>query len=230
MLRRQREPARRAGDVACTADELAAAEKTKKYTQAQLVKMAMEDRKMLMKRQIQLTNPLNDRMAGAIAAVAKDKHMSVILDKHVAVSGVPDITDEVIAKFNGHPDLKPPEPAELEKTHSPIGYFDPVLIRQLTEFEKADEQFQVLYGRMKAEFTKKAQKLSAPEQQKMEAQYTAGLEQARERVYAPLNARVKQAVEAAAKSNGLSLVLDTKFVMFGGTNITDDVVKRFKGI
>lgn len=210
-------------------DELAAAEKSKQYTPDQLVKMAKEDRKKLMQRQLQLMNPLNDRMAGAIAAVAKEQHMTVILDKHVAVSGVPDITDTVIAKFNANPGLKPPEAEDLEKMRSPIGYFDPVLIRQMSAFGKADDQFQAMYAQMKAEFQRKAQKLPAAAQQQLEARYSTALEQARAKLYAPLNAKVKQAVEVAAKSRGLSLVLDTKFVMFGGENITEDVVKHFLG-
>jgi len=45
-------------------------------------------------------------------------------------------------------------------------------------------------------------------------------------VMKPVNDKVTEAITSVAKEKGLSLVLNSHHIMWGGRNLTDDVIKK----
>lgn len=180
-------------------------------------------------------NPLKEKARVAVANAAKKQGATVILDKKIVVYGVPEITDEVKKLLESGAELKyPEENKEQEADKAPIGYFDQDIVRNLKIFKEVEgELYQErarLLQKMREELTKAEQagnKVSPAEIQAMTKSVEARLESLQQQRMAPLVKQVTDSVEQVAKAEGLSLVLDTQHVMYGGRNMTEMVVDTF---
>ncbi len=184
----------------------------------------------LSKKQAEILNPLKDKARAAIALVAKEKGVTVVLDKKIVVYGVPDITEDVKAKLSGGDKLEYPK-EEIDPTQSPIGYFDQDVVRNLKVFKEADiaiatarvEQIKEMQKR----FQQEGRNPTPQEMQSMEQILSARVQALQEQKMGPLIKAVTDSVADVAKEEKLSLVLDTQHVMHGGRNLTEQVVDSF---
>lgn len=168
--------------------------------------------------------PLLDRAQAAIDIVAREKKMKVVLDKKIVVCGATDITDDVKEKFKAPGELK----ASTEEIgqDSQIGYFDQEVVRSLKMFREADRTLYEDFNKMKKDIDDKVKNLPPEQREKVFNEYNAKLVKKRQEMYAPLLKKVTDIVDGIAKDKNLILVLDKQFVMFGGRNVTDEVVKN----
>jgi outer membrane protein len=179
-------------------------------------------------------NPLKEKARAAVATAAKEKGVTVVLDKKIIVYGVPDITEEVQTLLKSGNELTYPEDTEEAIKKAPIGYFDQNIVRNLKVFKEAEmELFQErnsMLTRMRDELKKAEEAGNQPspaEIQAMQKAIEARLESLQQQKLTPLLKAVNDSVEEVAKQENLSLVLDTQHVMYGGRNLTELVVDNF---
>jgi Skp family chaperone for outer membrane proteins len=197
------------------------AEKMTKEQQAELYQKFMQDMDKIKADEFK---PLLDRAQAAVAIVSKEKKLKVVMDKKIVVCGALDITDIVKDKFNGTETLKAPE--EETGKDSKIGYFDQDVVRSLKMFRDADKLLAEQFGVMQKEVQEKTKGISDKEKEKIFAQYDMEFRKKKEDLYKPLVAQVTKTVEIVGKEKELNLVLDKQYVMFGGRNVTDEVVGK----
>lgn len=178
------------------------------------------------KRSVLLT-PLKKRVENAIAYTSQKNNIEVILDKKIAVYGIKDLTDEVIKSFESGKDFKI-TPSSGKNTNSPIGYFDQDVIRNLKAFRDLDDKLTKIYENMQKDAREQINKASDKDKIKVLEKYELDFGRKRAELYGPLNDMVGKVVEKVAKEKSLSLVLDRNSVMYGGLNVTDEVVKEFR--
>lgn len=183
----------------------------------------------LQKKEAEMLKPLKDKASAAIAIAAKDKGVTVVLDKKIVVYGVPEITEDVKALLTKGGDMTLPE--QIDPTQSPIGYFDQDVVRNLKAFKEAElaiaqeraTQIQII----QKEFEKQNRQPTPQEMQSIQKTLEARLEAMQEQKMGPLVKAVTDSVADVAKAENLSLVLDTQHVMHGGRNLTELVVDNF---
>ena len=180
------------------------------------------------------TNALKEKARAAVATAAKNKGVTVVLDKKITVYGVPDMTDDVKGLLESGNDLTYPEDNEEQLKQAPIGYFDQNIVSNLKVFKEAEmELIQERNGmlqKMREEMQKAQERGEEPspaEIQAMQKAIEARLESLQQQKLTPLLKAVNDSVEEVAKQEGLSLVLDTQHVMYGGRNLTELVVDTF---
>ena len=185
-------------------------------------------------KQNETLNPLKEKARAAVANAAKSKGVNVVLDKKIVVYGVPDLTEDVTTLMQSGQELTYPDDNTEEAKKSPIGYFDQNIVRNLKVFKEAEgellEERNRLLQRMGEELKKAEQEGNKPspaEIQAMQKAIEARLGSLQQQKMAPLLKSVSDSVEQVAKDEGLSLVLDTQHVMFGGRNLTELVVDTF---
>lgn len=171
--------------------------------------------------------PLQKKAEAAIAAVAREHDFKVVLDKRIVVYGVTEITDEVKKKFQDKAELK--LPAEDDTKDSPIAYFDQEVVRNLKAFQEVDLKIATTKQELTEEFRKRTEgrNLSPEEQANLQKELMLRMEAKQQEMVAPLIQAVNQSVSDAAEKNNVALVLDKVHVMYGGRNLTDQVVDTF---
>lgn len=80
----------------------------------------------------------------------------------------------------------------------------------------------------KTEFEEKAKGLSQEEQQKLYMQYQERLSNRERELMKPLFDKINTAIKKIADAKGLSIVVDKQGVLYGGTDITEEVMKSYK--
>lgn len=184
----------------------------------------------LQKKTNETMGPLKDKARAAIALAAKDKGVTVVLDKKIVVYGVPEITDDVKALLTKGGELTYPKD-EIDPAQAPIGYFDQTIVRNLKVFKQAEmeilaERNNQIQGMQKA-IKDSGREPTPAEIQNMQKAVEARLEALQEQKMGPLIKAVTDSVAEVAKKENLSLVLDTQHVMYGGRNLTESVVDTF---
>lgn len=171
--------------------------------------------------------PLKDRVQAAIAIVAAEKGITVVMDKSVVVTGAEDITDAVKDKFREEGELSAPSLDIGEK--SVVAYFDQDVVRTLPMFRDADKKMQAEWTKAREQIAEKS-KTSTPEQVRV---FTAECEKRlgalSNQTMTPLLKKVTDTVNDVAKEKGYVLVVGKQYVMYGGKNITDQVADRLLG-
>lgn len=170
----------------------------------------------------ELKQPMDTTQA-AIAQIAKEKGLTVILDKSIVISGCTDITEDVKDRIRGEKVLTPP--TEEFGSNSKIGYFDQYVVKNLKLFRNVEKEMAVEYKKATEERDKIAA-MNLPNEKKsemirnLEAQLTAK----KEALTTPRVSRVNNVTAEIAKKEHLQLIVDKEFVMYGGKNITTQVV------
>lgn len=184
----------------------------------------------LAKKEAEMLGPLRDKARAAIAITAKEKGVTVVLDKKIVVYGVPEITDDVKAKLTKGDKLEYPKD-EVDPTQSPIGYFDQNVVRNLKAFKEADlavaTERATAIQKIQAEIQRTGKRPTPQEEQAIKQSLDARLQAVQEQKMGPLIKAVTDSVADVAKQENLSLVLDTQHVMYGGRNLTEQVVDSF---
>ncbi len=91
--------------------------------------------------------------------------------------------------------------------------------RALQEFFQAKQQ----------EFQQKSKGMTAAQRQELDRQLQQEFVQKRTELLGGLDKDIRASVERVAKAQGISIVLDRNVVLFGGTDLTDLVIKDLAG-
>lgn len=196
----------------------------KTKTAEELERMRMQMRVALETESAKRVKPLRDRVAASIAAVASEKKYRVVLDKRIVVTGVVDITEDVKKKFA---ETKAGDPLKVPDTESHVGYVNEEVIGELTIYKKANADLLETYKKMGEDFQKRAKDLKADsDKEKLRGEMVRLFEEEKRKAFETVNAKVSEAITSVAKEKGLSLVLNSQHIMWGGRNLTDDVIKK----
>lgn len=184
----------------------------------------------LQKKEAEMLNPLKDKARAAIAIASRDKGVTVVLDKKIVVYGVPEITEDVKAILTKGEKLEYPK-EEIDPKQSPIGYFDQDVVRNLKAFKEAElaiaQERASALQKIQAEIQRSGKQPTPAEAQALQQSLEARLQAMQEQKMGPLVKAVTDSVAEVAKTENLSLVLDTQHVMHGGRNLTEQVVDNF---
>ncbi|NPV54403.1 MAG: OmpH family outer membrane protein [Firmicutes bacterium] len=111
-----------------------------------------------------------------------------------------------------------------------IGYVDVnKIFAEYPDFQKGMAALQKELQAMQKELDAKVAGLDAENKVKMRDEYQAKLDKRKSEVLGPLEKKVNQAIQDAARASGISVVLSNQAVIYGGKDLTDDVVKRLGG-
>jgi Skp family chaperone for outer membrane proteins len=189
-------------------------------------KIAAEFESRLAQEQRALFGPLFAAAQTAIASIASSKSLSVVVDKRIVILGGQDITKSVMDLLNS-----PGAPVPPVNTPPPssVGWVDQAQIDQLEQFKKAQAEF-VKFGedQRKAAQEKLKNAKTDADRNKIYADYQKAIDAEREQIVTPLVDRTRAAIAQVAKKRGLLLVIDRTSLIFGGTDVTPDVVAILK--
>ncbi|MGE0488506.1 MAG: OmpH family outer membrane protein [Vulcanimicrobiota bacterium] len=171
--------------------------------------------------------PLKVKAEAAVAKVARDQGALVVLDKKIVVYGVKEVTEDVTKLLESGEEIKLPE--EQDTQGAPIGYFDQAVVRSLKVFQEADLELAQYRNQLLMDLKKElnGKEPSPSEAQAIQRNLSLKLEAFQEQKMAPLIKAVNDSVKEVAETQGLSLVLDKQHVMYGGKNMTEEVVDAF---
>jgi Skp family chaperone for outer membrane proteins len=176
-------------------------------------------------KQRQIFGPLLGRAQAAIASVAANRGLSVVVDKTIVIFGGLDITQDVISMLNQPgpvlPPVNSPPPSE-------VGYVDQLQIDQLPKVKKANDDFltyrQSLAGQLEGQLRGKT-----PDQRnQITASFNGQLDDEQKKILQPIIDSTNAAIANVAKTKHLLLVIDASNRVYGGTDVTADVLKALQ--
>ncbi len=174
-----------------------------------------------------MLGPLFGKAQAAIAQVSSSKSLSVIVDKRIIVYGGVDITKNVIDLVNNPADVAAPA-----STPAPgdIGYIDQTQIDQLPKIKSANDDFVKYASAARADALRQMQaaKKNPQEQQTIFQNYQKSLNAQQDKTLKPLVDQTRGAMATVAQQKHLILVVDRSDVIYGGTDITKDVLDALK--
>lgn len=104
-----------------------------------------------------------------------------------------------------------------------------LLINQHPDTQKANEIYRTETEQAKKEYDAKAPALSDKEKQDLNVQLMQRVEQKRQELLKAITDKINAAVKEVADAKGLTMIVSKTFVVYGGPDITDDVLKRITG-
>lgn len=120
--------------------------------------------------------------------------------------------------------------AQAAPAVSPVGYVDFIyLVDHHPDTAKANEALKAEQEAARQEFAAKSAGLSDADKQSLDRQLGQRLEQKRMELLKPISDKVVAAVKEVADAKGLSFVIDKREVVYGGVDITQDVLAKITG-
>ncbi|SDD81916.1 OmpH family outer membrane protein [Sporomusa acidovorans] len=104
-----------------------------------------------------------------------------------------------------------------------------LLIQQHPDLAKAEETMKAEVSQAKADFDSKSANMADKEKQDYYQQTMQRLELKRQELFAPIQDKVDAAIKSVADAKGISVVFDTSNVVYGGQDLTDEVLKKLTG-
>ncbi|TAM60969.1 OmpH family outer membrane protein [bacterium] len=195
-------------------------------SQADQQRVQQDFQQRVAQRQQELFGPLFARAQTAIAAVAANRSLTVVVDKRIVLFGGLDITKDVVDLVTG-----PGAPVTPVNSPPPssVGYIDQEALDQTPRIKAAQDRF-VAYRqdeekRLQAQL---AQAKSDGRRHELLAQSYTDLDQRQQQILGPVIQETQNVISAVAKKRGLLLVLDQASRVYGGTDVTNDVVSALK--
>jgi outer membrane protein len=182
--------------------------------------------------QADIITPLQEKQKRAIEEVAKEKNLTVVLDATVVVCGVMDITDDVKKVFDPNSKKESKSPTAKEETsgkESPkqvVGYLSQEKLFNTTKMRKAQEELYKIFSDMQKNLEKEAKSIygdNAPPTSFL-TDYQKKLDEKKKTIIKPVEDDINKVAGEVAKEKGLTIVLDDVNVLYGGVDITDDVI------
>jgi outer membrane protein len=94
------------------------------------------------------------------------------------------------------------------------------------QVQSAQSEMQQAVQDAQKDFEEKSKNMSDQEKSDYYQQTQQRLQQKQQELLDPINKSVEDAVKSVADAKGLSVVIDKNAVVYGGTDITQDVVKK----
>jgi outer membrane protein len=114
-------------------------------------------------------------------------------------------------------------PAALAADVTDIGFVDQSALASLPSFQGANRQFSDFGHRLQAEYLGKARHASQAQQAQLAQEFQGRMQSEQEHLIGPLLAKAQIAIASVASSKNLSVIVDKRIVVFGGTDITSNV-------
>jgi outer membrane protein len=176
-------------------------------------------------KQHEMFDPLLSRAQTAIALVAAQHSLSVVVDKQIVIYGGMDITKDVLSTVNQAgiivPPVNTPPPSE-------VGYVDQTQIDQLPKAKAAADAFQAARARLGQELNKELVGKSQADQLALVQSFNNQLKDEQKKDVQPLNDQIQKAISDVARKQKLLLVVDQADRVYGGTDVTADVLAALK--
>jgi outer membrane protein len=176
-------------------------------------------------KQHELFDPLLGRAQTAIALVAAQKSLSIVVDKQIVIFGGQDITKDVLTTIGQQGVIVPPVQTPPP---SSIGYVDQTQIDALPKAKAAADAFQAARQRLSQDLNKQLAGKSQAEQVTIVQQFNNQLKDEQKKDIQPLNDEIQKAISDVAKKKKLLLVVDQADRVYGGTDVTSDVLALIK--
>ena len=191
------------------------------HSDADKQRVTMQFQQELSDKQNELVGPLYQRTQLAIANVAASKKLSIIVDKRIVIYGGTDITSDVVSAIRSTQAITPPQ---ASPPPSEIGYVDQSALANASDVKKASDALQKYEADQQPVYAArfKSAKSDIDKQQVM-ADYNKAMQDEQDKLLKPLVDQTKNATASVAKAKNLILVVDRADVVFGGTDITQDV-------
>lgn len=93
----------------------------------------------------------------------------------------------------------------------------------------SERALQEFFQAKQREFQDKSKGMTAFQRQELDRQLQQQILEKRNELLGGLDKEIRAAVESAAKQAGVSVVLDRAVVLYGGTDLTDAVIKQIRG-
>lgn len=172
-------------------------------------------------KQNELIGPLFQRAQTIIANVAAAKKLSVVVDKRIIVYGGVDITNDVLSAMRSPNAVAPVQAAA---SASPIGFVDETALDSAQKVKDATDALTKFEQDQQPVYAQRAKDAKTDvEKQQIAADFEKAVQSKRDSLLNPLVDATKAATANVARSKGLLLVVDRADIVFGGTDITQDV-------
>ncbi len=93
----------------------------------------------------------------------------------------------------------------------------------------SERALQEFFQAKQREFQERGKGMTAFQRQELDRQLQQQILEKRSELLGGLDKEIRAAVETAAKQAGVTVVLDRTVVLYGGTDLTDAVIKQIKG-
>ncbi|MBQ7516273.1 MAG: OmpH family outer membrane protein [Schwartzia sp.] len=97
---------------------------------------------------------------------------------------------------------------------------------QSSDLQTANQQMQDAVAAAKVEFEEKSANMSEDEKAAYYQQTQERLQQKQQDLIEPIQQKIEAEVKAVAEAKGLQVVLDKNAVVYGGQDITQDVIRK----
>ncbi|HXW50965.1 MAG TPA: OmpH family outer membrane protein [Candidatus Acidoferrales bacterium] len=176
-------------------------------------------------KQRDLFGPLLGRAQAAIASVAANRGLSVVVDKTIVIYGGLDITQDVISMLNQPgpilPPVNSPPPSE-------VGYVDQTQLDALPKAKQANDTFLSFRQTLATQLASQSKGKSDAERAQLAQSLNSQLDDEQKKVLQPVIDATNAAIAGVAKQKHLLLVIDAGNRVYGGTDVTADVVKALQ--
>jgi outer membrane protein len=203
-------------------DQQFAAAVRKARTDADKQRISMQFQQEFSDKQNELVGPLYQRTQLAIAAVSGSKKLSIVVDKRIVIYGGQDITSDVINTVRSTAAITPPQ--QNLAAASSIGFVDQSALANSQDVKSASDQLQKYEQSQQPIYAARFKDArNDVDKQQVMADYNKAIQDEQNKLLNPLVAQTKKATASVAKSKDLLLVIDRADVVYGGTDITQDV-------
>lgn len=117
-------------------------------------------------------------------------------------------------------------PAALAADVVDIGYLDQAQIAAIPAFAQANREVNAFGTDLQRQYTAKARNASPSQQQQLASEFQSKMADKQRQLLGPLFGRAQAAIAFAAASKNLSVVIDKRIVIYGGVDITGQVIDR----
>lgn len=93
----------------------------------------------------------------------------------------------------------------------------------------SERALQEFFQAKQREFQERSKAMTAFQRQELDRQLQQQILEKRSELLGGLDKEIRAAVETAAKQAGVTVVLDRTVVLYGGTDLTEAVIKQIKG-
>ncbi|HVA37564.1 MAG TPA: OmpH family outer membrane protein [Candidatus Dormibacteraeota bacterium] len=195
-------------------------------TQADQQSVQQDFQQKIAQRQQELFGPLFARAQTAIAAVAANRALGVVVDKRIVLYGGLDITKDVLDLVSG-----PGAPVAPVNTPPPssVGFIDQSALDQTPRIKAAQDRFVAFRQQQEAKLQSALAKAKTDAERRnlLKDSYSA-LDLEQRQILGPVISETENVISAVAKKRGLLLVIDQASRVYGGTDVTQDVVSALK--
>ncbi|MGP1471506.1 MAG: OmpH family outer membrane protein [Schwartzia sp. (in: firmicutes)] len=122
-----------------------------------------------------------------------------------------------------------PSSASAAPASTDIGYVQlNAVFGACPEIAKIQRELSALRDKLQQQFDSQGAEMEEAERAELQQKLTQQLAQRDEELMIPVREKVRKAVEATAKEKGIQTVIEAGAVLFGGVDLTADVVAKVK--